>query len=110
MPSTATVRSVHNQIRVGERDIFITVNDFEVAGTQILTHLGERRSDFNLLSTMFEQKKMWLNELNAFLILEEITILLDEMKEPKAVEVLHTLYRTLKKQVYAEGIAVIEMI
>ncbi len=106
--SISTTRQLHSKLCIGERDVFITQHDFETAGTVVLTYLGKRRqNDFKLTIKLFQTVECRFDQLNAFLLLEELKILLSEITHPTAVEVLRVMYTTLKMQVYEDGSAVI---
>lgn len=75
--------------------------DFSTLGTQILHHLDEDRySSFQLILQLIQRGHIELMELNAFLLLEEISILIEEMKNPLAVVPLKQIYQALKQQAY----------
>lgn len=86
MSNSETARYVHNEVRFGtlvgknaKNSFVMSHKDFVSLGEVILNHLGERRKDFKLTVYLFQSSSVQLSELNAFLILEELRILADEL-------------------------------
>lgn len=86
----------------------MTVHEFEVLGCKVFTHLGqERLSNFRLVAQLFELNCTALEELNAFLILEELAILIEEMdNDEQAIKLLNQIFHAFNMQVYSEFRAV----
>jgi hypothetical protein len=115
--STAT-RPLYGHIQFGQPRIdavvetfTMPVDDFEVLGTKVLTHLGERKQDFTYTSQLFKLYCTGLMELGVHLILEELSILVDEMStDSKAVDQLKQIYNVLKLQAYAEHRVIAQLV
>lgn len=76
-------------------------HDFENLGVKVMTYLGERKVDFALLMQLFRLRCTALTELNAFLILEELAILIQEMDDEEARKHLTSIYSAFKLQAYS---------
>jgi hypothetical protein len=84
----------------------MSTDSFEVLGTKILTHLGDRKADFHYLVQLIQLQCTALTELSAFLILEEIATLIQEIEDVKAIVQLKKVEHALHEQVYREFRAV----
>lgn len=114
MQNSTTIRPAYDKIGVGEGNIkknqfevFIPRITFKRVGQQIKDYLGERQKDFAFVIQMFELECIGLYELDAFLILEELAILIQEVENQKVLDTLRKIYHALKHQVYRQGIAVV---
>lgn len=79
----------------------MTMDSFHSLGMAIKEHLGERRTDFNLAMQLFNSSETLFTELNAFLILEELSILYRELGNEYRQQ-LHDLIISLRKQAIRE--------
>ena len=105
-------------VRFGESDescglepFEMTEHQFEVVGTKVLTHLGkqQRKSDFQYVVRLFELWEATLTELAAFLILEELAVLMDEMSgDPDVLSFLQGMHTALAAQVFLKFTATVE--
>lgn len=118
MPVSATARPVYNHIQFGQPRVdatvetfTMTVDDFEVLGTKVLSYLGKRKRDFTYVTQLFTLYCTGLMELGVHLILEELSILIDELSaDRKASDQLKQIYSALKLQAYAEHRVVAQLI
>lgn len=108
MPSTETARPDSSQISFGStvgkyrKNLYLmSLESFLSLGNKIKTHLGERRTDFNLTMQLFNTSELELKELNAFLILEELSILFREI-DGEYRQQLNDLIIVLRKQAIRE--------
>lgn len=115
MCNSETVRQTYKRIGFGKGSIrdekfeFVIRREvFNTVGDKLKKHLGDRAVDFRLTMQMFELQCTALTDLNPFLILEEISILIEETQElyPSISGLLRQIYRAFKHQTYSEGVVV----
>lgn len=98
-------QSVQNE----EADVYtMTEHDFEKLGVTVLTHLGERSSNFQLLTQMFRLRCTALMDFTAFLMIEEVTVLIQELEDEEALKHLTSIYKAFKLQAYSMSRIVVE--
>lgn len=108
MSSTETTRPDSSQISFGStlgkyrKNVYLmSMDSFHTLGTTIKEYLGERRTDFNLTMQLFNLSATEFTELNAFLILEELSILYRELGDEYSQQ-LYDLIIVLRKQAIRE--------
>lgn len=98
-------QSVHNE----EEEVYtMSEHDFEKLGVSVMTHVGERSSNFQLLMQLFRLRCTALMDFTAFLMLEELTVLIQEMEDEEAIRHLTSIYRAFKLQAYSMSRVVAE--
>lgn len=88
----------------------MTIAEFEKLGADVCQYLGNRQHDFSYLMTLFNRGTIALEELDAFLILEEISTLKKEPITDELSQLLKKMYGALRYQVYFEYKATVQRI
>lgn len=74
-------------------------DQFKRMEKEVITHLGDtRRQDFALTLQMFEVGSVIFGGLSSYLIVEELRILVSEMKRSTCISQLRQMYHALKLQ------------
>lgn len=99
VPSVLFGQHVKNE----EAETFIMPQwEFEVLGTKIITRMKGRLNDFRLVHQLIRLGVTALDDLKAFLMLEELAILIDEFSDDeKAYDQLRSIYNVFTIQAYS---------
>jgi hypothetical protein len=74
----------------------------EVLATEVLTLIGNREHQFTEVVKMIRNRNYDASGFDAFLLIEQLSILLDEFNGKTKGHLL-MIYNSLKRQAYAEG-------
>jgi hypothetical protein len=107
MSTIKTVTTIHNEVifgrdeELGLKGATLTKEQFDVLGTVLLTHLGERIQKFALTVQLFTKSDVSFTGLDVFVLLEELATLMEEDLHPVMIDYLKVIYNALSAQAYS---------